>query len=301
MTKEDKIMKKSKKSSRAKKISKVRNQHQKLKNNVLNLPSRDYAVATPSSEVGAGSKPCPVAECVFCKLFDSNDVGEKPKIIRAKGDLNLCMFYAIFNVLTPEQKIKFSAENLENPHKAFVDMIDRVVQQKLLSNVKKIKRDRSNDKSREGYTSFDMSIYLHWLKIKKYINSYSFQRIENASLKSIIRPSTLSNSDRTILIMGRTSTHPGIRKALINCTGEGDFHSFSEEQLLEQIIAYESCKLAGSVGDTDSTRHGIVIKIHRGQSIISDTTRKTLHHLTDWKTFIPSLVNWWAMYEFELK
>jgi hypothetical protein len=203
--------------------------------------------------------------------------------------------------LTPEQKFKFSAENLDIPHKAFTDMIDRVVQKKLLSKIKEIKQDRANDKSKEGYTAFDMSIYLQWLKQKHYINYYAFQRIERASLKSIIRPSKLSCLDRTILIMGKTSTNPGIRKALINCTSKGDFHSFSDDQLFEQIMAYESCKSAASVGNIHSTQHGVVIKIHRGNSIISDTTRNTLHLLTNWKAFIPSLVNWWAMYDFELK
>jgi hypothetical protein len=87
-------------------------------------------------------------------------------VTRSKNG-NCCLFYSIFLGLDLREKIAFSSGDFAEPEKAFKSFMLR-------------ERNKNGNK---GYTADDIGHYLEHLKTQKFIQSYSWTRIDNSKVR----------------------------------------------------------------------------------------------------------------------
>jgi len=88
-------------------------------------------------------------------------------IVSKASKLNVCLPYALFNSLrTHHQRWAFAAGNINEPHKAFVDMMHNCQGGKFRKRIQV-----------DGYNSNDIAMYLDYLRRSRFIKEYTWKRL----------------------------------------------------------------------------------------------------------------------------
>ena len=198
----------------------------------------------------------------------------------SKSNLNLCLFYGIFNALpTEQQKKAFCGGGVE------ADFFMRVTSQ--------WKSKKEVDE--HGYNQVDLLRYLNELKKDGHISSFCLLRKKRNTMnlhKLLLNPP----SDDEIYILFGLCTTGERRECLIrklnNISKKRKRGAVQQEQV--------HCYHAHYTVERESTYHAVAIANDQGRLLLSDTARKMKQQITDVTVIARSLVCVHCVYVLEL-
>lgn len=187
---------------------------------------------------------------------------------------NLCLFYAIFNVLGEDQRLAFAKGNLENPAAAFVEMCESY----------------GKDKE-DGYAMRDIECYMQKLQFRWHrIRGYRLRRLKTFRLEMLWNNSRHNMVGQKIILFGtagpkddRTAVEEKSTNAVIRKVKRGELEQANIHDVVEAFV--EEYKSRGPKFVTeDCPGHAIGVRYDmvRGSvlSMVHDAAKQTVKPLT---------------------
>jgi hypothetical protein len=207
---------------------------------------------------------------------------------------NLCMFSCVYNAMRiPEGRMALAAGNMENPAEAF-------------RNVAQSNR-HVKDRLQEGYTAFDMQLYLHWLKTEGVVKGYTWKLARSVVWERLfIQKKGLDSGNGAVVIFGATMRSTEKEAMLRRFRKQEErLKHLSERKKQAKLIEYYESGMPKKIQDlvyNKELTHGVALnRDEEGTVWLYDNGKKTRRKMSGVQDVAMILPAYWRAYFIEIE